>query len=500
MTSIEEIVKYQQELLNHQRNQKLLQKETIKLLNALNKNLTFMSDRLDEFALKTNIKLEENNNSNSTTTNGQSTSNLLNKLNSDLFLINSNGSSVNNLADTINLTLINGNSANSPIQQLINTNTSANLAPVIASPVVQASLPSDSSTTATPNSTSSKKQFNKTSIKNTLTNNVASNNNNGVRPYNKNQKVKEYFQLTDSQNNINNVNHNDSNLLDTKLQTYSIKLNSVNNSNNNHINSISNNNNNNNNKNSPIKMSNKTINSLTNASLNNLSGSLMSSASNSNVSIKQLQASNTNVSFAASPITGSSKRIKDTNDQRSRQVARLLDTTNTNGNKMHGSDESIDDMSFDETEDEEEKETIQMKKKPRLSMNSVNGSPDKSVKVKDSEESNNQQRLFNKFVRESVEQKLGKEFLLLHEIQEIDQEVMETIKREALQTYPPINIRPRRAWHLAKASLRCRRRSLRRQQEKIVTNGVNDMVTSIKQDSPAATKTDQNITSFLNQL
>ena len=62
MTSIEEIVKYQQELLNHQKNQKQIQKETIKLLNALNKNITFMSNRLDEFALRTNIKLEEDSN------------------------------------------------------------------------------------------------------------------------------------------------------------------------------------------------------------------------------------------------------------------------------------------------------------------------------------------------------------------------------------------------------------------------------------------------------
>ena len=60
VTSIEEIVKYQQELLNHQRNQKHIQHETIKLLNALNKNISFMSDRLDEFANKTNIKLETN--------------------------------------------------------------------------------------------------------------------------------------------------------------------------------------------------------------------------------------------------------------------------------------------------------------------------------------------------------------------------------------------------------------------------------------------------------
>ena len=81
--------------------------------------------------------------------------------------------------------------------------------------------------------------------------------------------------------------------------------------------------------------------------------------------------------------------------------------------------------------------------------------------------------MFNKFVRESVEQRLGKEFLLLHEIQEIDSLVMEEIKKEALQAFPPINIRPRRAWHLAKASLRCRRRSLRRQKEKQISTGNN---------------------------
>ena len=40
----------------------------------------------------------------------------------------------------------------------------------------------------------------------------------------------------------------------------------------------------------------------------------------------------------------------------------------------------------------------------------------------------NQQRLFNKYVREKVEQRLGKEFLLLHEIQEIDHGIMEAIK------------------------------------------------------------------------
>ena len=103
-------------------------------------------------------------------------------------------------------------------------------------------------------------------------------------------------------------------------------------------------------------------------------------------------------------------------------------------------------------------------------------------------------------MRESVESRLGKDFLLLHEIQEIDQEVMEHIKskktnffskidlkklvfnyfyfiEDALQQYPPINIRPRRAWHLAKASLRCRRRSLRRQKEKQITSTGNSTET-----------------------
>lgn len=107
MTGIEEIVKYQQELLNHQRNQKLIQKETIKLLNTLNKNITFMSDRLDEFALKTNIKLEMNSGQNSVTQSHPININTIQELNTvnsnDAFFSNNfydtqlNGQSVNNL-------------------------------------------------------------------------------------------------------------------------------------------------------------------------------------------------------------------------------------------------------------------------------------------------------------------------------------------------------------------------------------------------------------------
>lgn len=141
----------------------------------------------------------------------------------------------------------------------------------------------------------------------------------------------------------------------------------------------------------------------------------------------------------------------------------------TGANTTATSDESLDDdISMDESS-EDEKETIQIRKKPKTSFSSAVQS--NNSKSKEYEESHNQQRLFNKYVRENVETRLGKEFLLLHEIQEIDHDVMESIKKDALEMYPPINIRPRRAWHLAKASLRCRRRSLRRQKEKqILTN------------------------------
>lgn len=114
MTSIEEIVKYQQELLNYQRNQKQIQKETIKLLNSLNNSLTLMSDRLDEFAIKTNMKLDD---FNSTPTNSNAI--LINNASSSASgMLNSN-KSVNNNNQMINAS--GGNNTNK-INYLLNNN------------------------------------------------------------------------------------------------------------------------------------------------------------------------------------------------------------------------------------------------------------------------------------------------------------------------------------------------------------------------------------------
>lgn len=120
MTSIEEIVKYQQELLNYQRNQKQIQKETIKLLNSLNNSLTLMSDRLDEFALKTNIKLEDftspNSNAILINNNGH-----MAKLNTNMNNNNANNNSITTLNPNSLIHSTNqNNSSNNKINYLLN--------------------------------------------------------------------------------------------------------------------------------------------------------------------------------------------------------------------------------------------------------------------------------------------------------------------------------------------------------------------------------------------
>lgn len=361
MTSIEEIVKYQQELLNFQRSQKQIQRETIKLLNSLNSSLSLMSDRLDEFAIKTNMKLEDFN---------------LTPTNSNTVLINNSGGMVNNSASKNDVLIL--NDLNSLNPSLINL---------------------DQLTTG--NSTSHNKIF-------LINNSGGVINNSAPVPVGHNNK-NDVFILND-------------------------------------------------------------LNSL-NPSLN----------------IDQLSNINSN-SHSANKIflINNNATITTTGNELIRPLIKLdntsicngnLNTTTTVNNKMNStinntSDDSMSgDVSYDESSNEE-KETIQSKKKPRRNR-SRDGSSLR-CSVKDTEEGTNQQRLFNKFVREKVEARLGKDFLLLHEIQEINSDIMEEIKKEALEAYPPINIRPRRAWHLAKASLRCRRRSLRRQKERSIIQNIQN--------------------------
>lgn len=117
MNSIEEIVRYQQELLNHQRNQKQIQRETIQLLNALNKTLSLMSDRLDEFEMKTNIKLENNNNNYS--------SNIQNNTSNNFNYNGSSSNGLNNLVFLNNDLISTGSySLNSKVTYLLNNNQS----------------------------------------------------------------------------------------------------------------------------------------------------------------------------------------------------------------------------------------------------------------------------------------------------------------------------------------------------------------------------------------
>jgi hypothetical protein len=385
MTGIEEIVKYQKELLNHQRNQKLIQKETIKLLNALNKNITFMSDRLDEFAQRTNIKLEMNNVSQNSSQNHPINVNTIQELNN----VNSNDEFFSS-----------GFYDNSHLNT--NSNNNLNIGGTVV-PVTSQQL-----------------------------------------PINLNEDIKEYYILSD-------CNLEPLSVVQNSTGPYQIVQN-----------------------NQQIQQQQQQVLFQPPSNLNNR---LMSNKINHN--------NKSTGSLLNAKIKSSSSRLSSSRSSRSNK---LLDTTNTTGaNTTATSEESLDDdLSMDETS-EDEKETIQIRKKPKVSY-TVTTPQSHSSKSKEYEESHNQQRLFNKYVRENVENRLGKEFLLLHEIQEIDHDVMESIKKDALEMYPPINIRPRRAWHLAKASLRCRRRSLRRQKEKqILLNPLLDTITTLNNNSPFCT-------------
>jgi len=373
MTSIEEIVKYQQELLNYQRNQKQIQKETIKLLNSLNNSLTLMSDRLDEFAIKTNMKLDD---FNSTPTNSNAI--LINNASSSASgMLNSN-KSVNNNNQMINAS--GGNNTNK-INYLLNNNE-----------IIY--LTGDVLTTTTSNSG--------TNLMNTSGSKQAASNKNDV------------FILNDL-NTLNPSLINLDQLTATSAHQNKIFFINNNGTGNDLIRPL-------------IKLDNATI--CNGTSLSNLPTTVTT----------------TTVSSGGGGIN----------------------TSKLNSTSNQTSDDSISgEMSYDESSNNEiEKESVtNSKKKPRKNHRNRDESGLR-CSVKDTEEGTNQQRLFNKFVREKVENRLGKDFLLLHEIQEINGDIMEEIKKEALEAYPPINIRPRRAWHLAKASLRCRRRSLRRQKER----------------------------------
>jgi hypothetical protein len=82
---------------------------------------------------------------------------------------------------------------------------------------------------------------------------------------------------------------------------------------------------------------------------------------------------------------------------------------------------------------------------------------------------NKEQAQFNKFVREEVAKKFGENFLLQHEVNQLQSSIMEIIKNEAIATLLPKNTTSKRAWTLAKVSLRSLKRDLTRKQQGITT-------------------------------
>lgn len=82
---------------------------------------------------------------------------------------------------------------------------------------------------------------------------------------------------------------------------------------------------------------------------------------------------------------------------------------------------------------------------------------------------NKEQAQFNKFVRDEVSKKFGENFLLQHEVNQLESSAMELIKNEAISSFLPKDTSSARAWTLAKVSLRSLKRDLRRKQGISVT-------------------------------
>jgi hypothetical protein len=215
MTTIEEIVKFQQELLNHQRNQKQHQRETIQLLSSLNKSITFMLDRLDEFAKRTNTKLEDYENADesqkpSSSFSSSLTSNIIPVVSNLKVPLNTstNNFSTTNPNSTVSFSILPGqnqieasngretsNNNKNFLSNIILVSNNGIQAEPFAATIIPASnvvakvpIPMLKSNTTTNNNSNNNNNLSKT------------NKSNQNRLFNRNQKVKEYF-ANDSKNN-----------------------------------------------------------------------------------------------------------------------------------------------------------------------------------------------------------------------------------------------------------------------------------------------------------
>jgi hypothetical protein len=76
----------------------------------------------------------------------------------------------------------------------------------------------------------------------------------------------------------------------------------------------------------------------------------------------------------------------------------------------------------------------------------------------------------NRYIRDKVKEKVGVDFLVAHQISEIPAEIMEDIKKDAFMRFLPNDRRPMKAWGLAMCSLRCLKRELVKNKNKLMAS------------------------------
>jgi hypothetical protein len=235
---IEQLVKYQQELAKDQAKQKVIQKETLKLLNALNRSIKIMSDRLDQFAMKTNIKIDNSPVIQSQSNDFQQQHQLHFQPTTDSLFIQQSqqqqqqplniSSHLISYQDIKELYPLNSTihdhqnqSISSIIVQPYNNNSNTNAVTLSAVGAHNNSLttatlltntPTTTTTTTTNTTTNTKIKNSPTKLNNSLISNMNTNNNNNNLNLNNNNAV-----VNNNNNNNNNMNQNRQNRLSKLL-------------------------------------------------------------------------------------------------------------------------------------------------------------------------------------------------------------------------------------------------------------------------------------------
>ena len=190
----------------------------------------------------------------------------------------------------------------------------------------------------------------------------------------------------------------------------------------------------------------------------NNGGSLISLISNSNQLLNGTLTSLTSVNNQNKAMDSSSASSQSNNPIKKR-ISRASATK-----KINGSDSNMAFIKEENTNNATSTTTSTITNGNNMNESKENGGELFTSKIQGIQS----QIALNRHIRETVKEKVGVNFLANHSVSEIPSEIMDSIKKEAFELYLPSDRRPMKAWSLAMASLRCLKRELVKNKNKLL--------------------------------